>query len=176
MRCVQGSDDVDAFGNLYDRHAARAYHVARSVCGDTDRAEEAVQEAFLSIWRGRSRFRPDKGSFQEWSMRVVRYAAIDALRYDAAEKRPQLVEEARERPDPQADSPAERAVADDQAEALRASLARLPAAQAEVIRLAFFAELTHAEIAAKLALPPGTVKGRMRLGLEKLRRQMQRSA
>jgi RNA polymerase sigma-70 factor (ECF subfamily) len=174
MRQVQDREDVEAFGYLYDRHAARAYRLARSVCGDRFRSEQAVQEGFLSIWRGRARFRPASGSFQAWSMRIVRHAAIDVLRHDAAEKRPRLVEQAVEPVDSRVRSPEEQVLARSEAEAVHAALARLPEAQAEVITLGFFGELTHTEIAQQLNLPPGTVKGRMRLGLEKLRSQIDR--
>jgi RNA polymerase sigma-70 factor, ECF subfamily len=117
--------DTDAFGELYDRHAVRAFRVARAICGDAGRAEDAVREGFLAIWHGRARFRPEKDSFRTWSMRIVQTRAIESK-----------------------------------------------SAQAEVIALAFFGELTHTEIAALLDLPSGTVKGRMRLGLERLRKQM----
>ena len=172
MRRVQDTEDVEAFSSLYDRHATRAYRIARSVCGDSSRSEEAVQEGFLSIWRGRAKFRPVSGSFQAWSMSIVRYAAIDALRRDRVAKRPRLVEQGIEPADSRAASPEEQVVAGSEAEAVRASLTQLPEAQAEVITLAFFGDLSHSEIAQALDLPPGTVKGRMRLGLEKLRSQM----
>ena len=103
-------------------------------------------------------------------MTIVRYAAIDVVRHDTAEKRPRLVEEGMEAADSRGLSPEEQVVAESEAEAVRTSLAQLPEAQAEVISLAFFGELSHSEIAQELDLPPGTVKGRMRLGLEKLRR------
>jgi RNA polymerase sigma-70 factor (ECF subfamily) len=109
-------------------------------------------------------------------MRIVRHAAIDTVRREAAAKRPRLGEQKGETADPQSDSLADDVAAADQAEALRASLAQLPASQAEVIGLAFFGELSHSEIAHELELPSGTVKGRMRLGLEKLRRQMRTAA
>ena len=165
----QDTEDLEAFSCLYDRHATRAYRIARSVCGDNSRSEEAVQEGFLSIWRGRSRFQCRSGSFQAWSMTIVRYAAIDVVRHDTAEKRPRLVEEGMEAADSRGVSPEEQVVAESEAEAVRTTLAQLPEAQAEVISLAFFGELSHSEIAKELDLPPGTVKGRMRLGLEKLR-------
>lgn len=171
MRRVQ-ADDVSAFEQLYNRHAHHAYRLARSVCGRTDRAEEAVQEAFLSIWRRRDRFQPGAGSVRVWSMSIVRQAAIDLLRYDAAAKRPALVEEPIDPPNPQLDSVIDIVVARSECKALRAALARLPEAQAEVIGLAFFGELTHTEVAEQLQLPPGTVKGRIRLGLKKLRGEL----
>lgn len=129
--------DTDAFGQLYDRHAKRAFQIARATCRDRSHAEDAVREGFLAIWRSRADYRPDAGSFRAWSMRIVQNKAIDAS------------------PDP-----------------LLGALQRLPKAQAEVIALAFHGHLSHAEIAKQLDLPPGAIKGRMRLGLEKLRQEM----
>ena len=172
MRRVQ-ADDVEAFERLYDRHATRAYRVALSTCGDAHRAEEAVQDAFLKIWRARATFRSQLSSFQAWSMIAVRSAAIDVLRYEGAGKRPRLAEHDPDVVDPQSEPLVDSLVRDDQAAAVRRTLQELPAAQSEVIALAFFGELSHAEIAERLALPPGTVKGRMRLGLEKLRREIE---
>ena len=169
MRRVQATGDVGAFSSLYDRHAACAYGVARSVCGDRSRTEEAVQEGFLSIWRGRARFRAHGSSFRAWSMTIVRNAAIDRARYDAAGRRPRTGGEPADPVDSRAEPLVERVIRRSDSEALHASLARLPEAQAEVISLAFFGGLSHAEIADELELPTGTVKGRMRLGLEKLR-------
>lgn len=169
MGRVQGTDDAEAFARLYDRHAARAYRVARSVCGDTHRSQDAVQEGFLSIWRARDRFCPEQGCFGAWSMTVVRRAAIDILRGESAEKRPPPGKSSEETIVSGSASAEEEVMMRDTADALRGSLAQLPDLQAEVISLAFFGELTHREIAAELALPEGTVKGRIRLGLERLR-------
>lgn len=171
MRRVQ-TGDTEAFEQLYDRHAVRAFRVARSVC-DASRAEDAVQEGFLSIWRSRESYRPESGSFQAWSMRIVRNRAIDAARRDAA--RPPLADSDHHDPE---DTPAPTAVeqdviARDEADGLRGALKRLPDEQAEVIALAYYGELTHTQIAKQLSIPSGTVKGRMRLGLEKLRRQLE---
>ena len=176
MQLVRGSDDQEAFACLYDRYAQRAFGVARSICVNPFRAEEAVQEGFLSIWRARARFNSssDGGSFGGWSMTIVRAAAIDAVRYDAAKKRPTPTAEPSETVASSGPSPEDQAIVRDEAEALRATLAELPQPQAEVIKLAFFGELSHAEIAQQLDLPAGTVKGRMRLGLEKLRARIDR--
>ena len=173
MRRVQGNDPY-AFARLYDRHVAPAYRVARGVCGDASRAEDAVQEGFLSIWRGRDSYRPGRCSFRGWAMKVVRNRALDALRHDAAARRPELAEldEAGGHRDRSSGSPEESMITRNDNDAMLAALRRLPDAQAAVIMLAFFGELTHTEIAAQLALPEGTVKGRMRLGLKKLRVQL----
>jgi RNA polymerase sigma-70 factor (ECF subfamily) len=166
-------DDAEAFGELYDRYASLAFRVARSVCHDVSRAEEAVQEGFLSVWRGRTRYRPESGSVKGWTLSIVRHRAIDAMRYDAADRHPQLVELTAPAPDTDATSTPDAVIERSEGEALRASLSRLPEAQSEVISLAFFGGLTHTEIAAELSLPPGTVKGRMRLGMHKLRTDME---
>lgn len=175
MHLVQGADDQDAFASLYDRYAPRAFRMARSVCADPVRAEEAVQEGFLSIWRGRANFDSSGCSFSAWSMKVVRNAAIDAVRHDTAEKRPRITAQQLQTPKSLAASPEDQVIARDKADRLRATLATLPEAQAEVIELAFFGELSHGEIAQQLDLPRGTVKGRMRLGLEKLRSRLERA-
>jgi RNA polymerase sigma-70 factor (ECF subfamily) len=168
------ANDTSAFARLYDRHSTQAFQVARSVCHDTDRAEEIVQEGFLSIWRNRAKYQPESGSFQSWSMKIVRNQAIDLFRSTAVRPPPQLGPHNEEGPraDTVSSSPPDEAIARSESVALRASLRRLPATQAEVIALAYFGGLSHSEIATELALPKGTVKGRMRLGMEKLRNQM----
>jgi RNA polymerase sigma-70 factor (ECF subfamily) len=166
------ADDVEAFEQLYDRYGALAYRVARVVCRDPHRAEEAVQDGFLSIWRSRANYNPNQGTFKSWSVGIVRNRAIDLNRREASSHRRALAEADRAATLPPSGSAEDAALTRNDADALHASLGQLPDAQAEVITLAFYGELTHAEIAQRLSLPPGTVKGRMRLGLEKLRRQM----
>lgn len=146
------SGDTGAFAELYDRHAARALRVARAICVDAGRAEDAMKDAFLAIWTGRAQFDPARGSFKAWSMSIVRNRAIAPNRAAVGRPSPHSTEVHVEEPD-----------------AMLASLRELPGAQAEVIALALFGELSHSEIATLLKLPSGTVKGRMRLGLEKLR-------
>lgn len=167
-------DDVDAFAQLYDRHAGRAFRVAQAVCSDTGRAEDAVQEGFLTIWRERASYRPELGTFQAWAMKIVQNRAIDS--YRRAARRPPVQRgdqtDAPADSDDRADVPHVDVIARSESEALRATLKTLPEAQAKVIVLAFFGDLSHSEIASQLNLPAGTVKGRMRLGLEKLRRQI----
>jgi RNA polymerase sigma-70 factor (ECF subfamily) len=172
MRRVQANDQA-AFAELYDRHAALAFRVARSVCRDARRAEDAVQEGFLSVWRSRAAYRRGQGSVKAWTMRIVRNRAIDSYRKVSA--RPQEVEHPTngEIADTGSDSPSDELIARSESDTLRTAVLRLPEAQAEAITLAFYGGLSHSEIAAQLELPPGTVKGRMRLGLEKLRDLME---
>lgn len=154
MRLSQ-ANDADAFEELYDRYSAPAYQVACAVCRDQRRAEDAVRDGFLSIWRRRSAYRAQAGSFKSWLMSAVQDSAIELNRRESTAARRK-----------------DQALAHIGADTLRASLERIPGAQAEVIALAYYGELSHTEIAQQLGLPEGTVKGRMRLGLEKLRRQM----
>lgn len=163
------ADDTAAFGILFDRHYAHALAIAGSVCWDQGRAEDAVQEGFLTAWRSRASYRPARGSFRSWSMTMIHHRAIDSVRAEAATTRPRLANVERLNVVAAPGSVQQEAIDKSQGEALRASLGDLPDAQAEVIALAFYGGLTHSEIATRLDLPHGTVKGRMRLGLDKLR-------
>jgi len=173
MREVQAGERP-ALGELYARFAARAYRLALSVCHDRDCAQEAVQDAFVSMWSARATYQPACGSVAAWAMSIVRHRAIylarrRALAATRAEGAAQLDTHAA-RDDVPADF-ATRAANEE----LAMLLLRLPRAQFEVIRLGFFDGLTHEQIARRLALPPGTVKGRMRLGLNKLRSELEPS-
>lgn len=158
----------EAFGVLYDRYCGRAHGVALSVCRDDGRAQEAVQDGFLSVWNRRASYCSEHGTVAGWLLTVVRNRAIDLARTDgrfAARRDADAVLAMRPAPDDVFAA----AIRRDEAARLRMLLKLLPAAQAEVITLGFYDELSHREIAARLGLPSGTVKGRMRLGLEKLR-------
>lgn len=167
MRRVQAGDS-EAFGALYDRFATRAHGLARAV-GRDSQADDIVQEAFLSVWRSRAVFCPERGTVLAWVMGTVRNRAVDShrrhARHDNRRSDAEGIEERLCAPGNVEGEIAER----DQAARLRRTLARLPATQRDVIALAYFGELSTTEIAAHLSLPLGTVKGRMRLGLIKLR-------
>ena len=170
------ADEPRALDRLYRRHSASAQRVAFSVCHDEGRAQDVVQESFVSVWRGRGGYRPT-GSFKSWLLRTVHNRALDCVRNESAQKRPPT---ARHDPlperDPGARTPLDGMIARGESDALRISLHSLPEAQSAIIDLAFFGGLTQEEIAERLDLPAGTVKGRMRLGLEKMRRQVERSS
>ena len=160
--------NLAAFEEIYDRHCAVAYSLAYRICGRRLDAEDVVQAAFLSLWRGRDRFDPTRGELRSWLLGIVHNTAIDRLRrMDVHERRratSEGIEERLEAPD----RTDEEAQARDQAARVRGALDALPPEQRHVIELAFFDGLTHTEIAARLEQPVGTVKGRMRLGLLKL--------
>lgn len=171
MRRIE-SGSIVAFEELYDLYSARAYRVARSVCREGANAEEAVQEAFLSVWKRGSRYRPERGSVAAWLLTAVRFRAIDAMRRDRAHVTHRPAADLIDSPVGKIDS-AEKVAENNEAAHVRALLKRIPEAQREVITLAFYGQLTHVEIATHLQLPTGTIKGRMRLGLEKLRAQVE---
>lgn len=168
MLRVQG-DDAQAFEALYDRFAGRAYGLARSIARNDTRAQDVVQDAFLSVWRSRASYVPARGSVVGWIMGTVRNRAIDARRrdgrHDTRRADGEGIEEYLRAPGDLEHSVAER----DQGVRLRSLLATLPEAQRDVITLAYFGELSTSEIARELSIPHGTVKGRMRLGLKRLR-------
>jgi RNA polymerase sigma-70 factor (ECF subfamily) len=157
-----------AFGELYDRYRERSYRVARSICDDDGRAEDAVQEAFISIWQSRAGQATAVDHVAPWVLTVVRHRAIDIARRNGL----QAGRHAGDKSLPAIrghESVEDEVVGRAAARQLRGLLAELPATQREVIALAFYGELTHAEIARRLDLPPGTVKSRMRLGLRRMR-------
>jgi RNA polymerase sigma-70 factor, ECF subfamily len=161
--------DVGAFEVIYDRYRAQAFGLALKVTRRRGVAEEVTQDAFLNLWRGAHRFDPSRGRLETWLLSVVRYRALDALRRGARHERnawldDSLVErlESRERTD-------ERVQDREQAGHARRLIDELPADQREVIELAYFGGFTQSEIATKMGVPIGTVKGRSRLALEKLR-------
>ena len=164
-------DDAEAFALLYDRHASRAYRVACSVCHRPGSAEDAVQEAFISIWTNRLTYRRRPEGFAAWAMTIVRNRAVVVARRDAVHDR-RGNGDARSDDRPSSIDIAADPAASDEARHLRGLLAGLPDEQREVITLAYYGQLTHTEIAAHLELPTGTVKGRMRLGLQKLGRSL----
>lgn len=165
---------VEAFEKLYDRYCNRAYRLALSVCREDGRAQGAVQDAFLSIWRSRSSYRKQRGTVAAWVLTVVRNRATDLERAHHNHASP-LGDEERLNSVPAPDDPSEHVTKRAEAQQLRAALARLPDAQQEVIALAYYGQLTHTEIATQLGLPAGTVKGRMRLGLHKLKASLDRA-
>jgi RNA polymerase sigma-70 factor, ECF subfamily len=162
--------DATALEVLYDRHGGPAYSLAHRIMGEPHAAEDVTQEAFLSIWRTSASFDAARGSVRSWLLQIVRNRAIDAIRRSAA--RPTRADldddgvlEAQAAPD-LTDAEASRR---ERARRVRSALKQLPDDQARVLRLAYFGGFSHSEIAGILGMPLGTVKGRMRLGLQKTR-------
>jgi RNA polymerase sigma-70 factor, ECF subfamily len=161
--------EIGAFEVIFDRHMAVAYSLAHRVCGRPAMAEDAVQEAFVSLWRARDRYDPARGSVRAWVLSAVRNRALDALRRERAKAGRDVSDDASADRVPSPDRTEVEAERREQGRRISDALNRLPSEQRQVIELAYFGGLTHTEIARKLSLPAGTVKGRMRLGLSRLR-------
>lgn len=161
--------DARAFEVIVDRHADAAFSLAYRMCGRRSVSEDVVQEAFVSLWRSGARYDPTRGSVRTWVLGVVRNRAIDTFRRDAVRTGRDVSDEgAAERLAAGDDTEAEALRRDDAAQ-VQDALGQLPPEQRQVIELAYFGGFSHSEIAEMLGLPAGTVKGRMRLGLAKLR-------
>src|SRR3954454_21320849 len=157
-----GEGDPRAFELLYDRHGDVAFSLAYRMVGDRVAAEDITQEAFLSIWRSRERYQRDRGSVRTWVLGIVHHRGIDALRRNFVHQRRRAsaegIEERYEAPE-RTDAEALRRA---DATTVHAALETLPDDQSRVIELAYFGGFTHVQIAEMLAMPVGTVKGRMR--------------
>jgi len=162
------SRDEHALRSLYERYSRRLYNLALRITGDAHSAEEIMQDAFQSVWLRAAQFRPSAGSVQAWLSGIVRHRAIDEVRsrWHRARQTEVSIDAL---PDIQAAM--ERGWehftvlrAD-----MRAAIAALPFKQRQVIELAFFVGLTSPEIALRLDEPVGTIKSRLRLGLDRLR-------
>ncbi len=161
--------DSRAFAVIFDRHGDTAYSLAYRMCGSRARAEDIVQDAFLSLWRGGTRYDGARGSVRSWILSMVHNRAIDAFRREATRGSRQIDDEGLAERLPSGDLTETEVERRDDAGRVRGALRDLPDDQRKVIELSYFGGFTHQEIAQMLSLPPGTVKGRMRLGLSKLR-------
>ena len=161
--------DARAFELVFERHSGVAFSLAYRMCGSRSRAEDVVQEAFLSLWRSGARYDRARGSVRSWILRVVHNSAVDAFRRDTAKESRNVHDDALAEQLPAAELTDVEVERRDDAVRVRGAMNELPDDQRQVIELAYFGSFTHVEIAEMLALPAGTVKGRMRLGLTKLR-------
>lgn len=162
--------DLDALDSLYSMYGTLAFSVAVRVLNDHELAEDVVQEAFLKVWTNASSFDASRGSLRSWLLTAVRNRAIDQLRGRPGRARQEIGLAVVE------DLPAQGAGSDPwrevslaiQRDAVREALARLPDDQRTVVELAYFDGYSQKEIAERARVPVTTVKGRMRLALEKL--------
>jgi RNA polymerase sigma-70 factor (ECF subfamily) len=168
MALVQDGE-ARAFEVIFDRHGGPAFSLAYRMCGRRALAEDIVQEAFVSIWRSGARFDQGRGSVRSWILSAVHHRAVDAFRREGSKQALDVGDDAAAERLPAPDLTDAEAFRRDEAQHVRSALEQLPADQRQVIELAYFGGFSHSEIADLLALPAGTVKGRMRLGLSKLR-------
>jgi RNA polymerase sigma-70 factor (ECF subfamily) len=164
--------EAEAFEVVYERHCNAAFSLAYRMCGTRAAAEDVVQEAFLSLWRSGTRYDRTRGSVRTWVLGIVHNRAIDSLRRSVVHDRRRASDEGIEERFEARDRTEVEVARLDEAEEIRQALRALPAEQGRVIELAYFGGFTQTEIASMLDAPLGTVKGRMRLGLEKMRAQL----
>ena len=162
-------DREEAFEVIYDRHADAAFSLAYRICSQRALAEDVTQEAFLSLWHSRARYDRSRGSVRTWVLGIVHHRAIDAVRRRGVRDRGEVRDEGIEARVVAPERTDLEVARREEAREVRNALEQLPAEQSRVIELAYFGGLTHVQIASLLGTPVGTVKGRMRLGLSKMR-------
>jgi RNA polymerase sigma-70 factor, ECF subfamily len=162
------SGDAEALSTLYDRHSQAAFSLAYRMMTGRQAAEDLAQDAFLKVWRSAGGYRVGRGSVRTWILSIVHNRGIDQIRSHASRRRMQdRVEASAPKYEPsEAFSATWKNSRRDQ---VREGLNTLPQEQLKILELAYFSGYKHVEIADLLGLPLGTVKGRMRLGLKKLR-------
>ena len=164
-----GQPSLAALEELYATYSGIALGLAYQVLGNLSDAEEVLQDVFLKVWRSGSSYNPSRGSARTWLLAIVRHRAIDLLR-----RRPRVPIDALDEhfhAAGQTDVPAQVASNID-GQRMRHALQLLPPEQLQVIQLAYYAGLTHQEMAEQLAVPLGTIKGRLRLAMDRLRRAL----
>jgi RNA polymerase sigma-70 factor (ECF subfamily) len=173
-----GQRDLGAFEALYDRYGDLVYSVSLRVVGDTYFAEDVTQDVFVRVWRRPDQFDLNRGKFVTWLLSVTRNRSIDHQRSMSRRMRHETLPATDEEEDilpagDERDDPAFAAVLSDERAAVRSALEVLPAEQKLAISLAYFGGLTQQEVATRLGQPLGTVKTRIRLGMQKMRGALQ---
>jgi RNA polymerase sigma-70 factor, ECF subfamily len=179
IRVVEGSSDVElaealaagdvaALAQLYDRYGSLAYSVSIRILGDPGKAEDVVQDAFLKLWHSASRFDSHRGSLRSWVITAVRNRSIDYLRGRSAHERQEREIPVEAEARGAGSDPWREVAASIERDVIKEALGSLPPEQRQAVDLAYFGGYSHREIADMIGVPLSTVKGRMRLALEKL--------
>lgn len=171
--------DTAALARLYDNYSAIVYSFAARILGDSSSAESVVQDVFLTVWRKAEQFKPERGTLCTWLLTLTRNKAIDALRSSGGRASRQVSIST----DPAAydipagmDDPLSTAILREKRELVRRALTSIPDDQRIPIFLNFYNGLSHQEISERLGLPLGTIKTRIRLGLERLRLELRQAS
>lgn len=162
---------ADAFDELYDQYSPMVYGLATRVTGDPSAAADITQEVFVRFWEEPGVFDPSRGTLRSWLGMMAHRRAVDWVRREVVRRR-YVATEARQ-PAPAPPDAEEAAIASMVAESVRSALDEVPAAQREVIVLAYFEGRPHREIAGLLGIPEGTVKSRMHVGLRRIAERLQ---
>lgn len=166
FRLVQRGDQ-SAFATVYDLLADRVYGTVARVLRDPAMSQEVTQEVFVEVWRTASRFDDERGTITAWVITMARRRAVDRVRREQSQRN--RIDELNDQPTESVTNPADEVISSMDVTRVRTAVATLPDDQREVIELCFFEGLSHGDVARRLDLPLGTVKGRARGGLKKLR-------
>jgi len=161
--------DCEALGELYDQHSRLLFGMILRILKDRDEAEEVLQEVFVHVWTRATTYNQGLGTPAGWLVGIARNRAIDRLRANAVRGR--VVEKVFESFEPE--TPEREAVAGERQRNVQRALAALPSEQRELIEDAYFLGFTHSELAARSGLPLGTVKTRIRTGMQSLRDRLE---
>jgi RNA polymerase sigma factor (sigma-70 family) len=157
--------DESALGELYDRYGRVAYGLALRIVRDRALAEDAVQEAFLAVWRSAGSFLAEQGKPSTWILTLVHRRAVDLVRREERRRAEPLADVAQ----PTGETTDEEAWLRAQRQVVQEALRKLPSDQREAIELAYYGGFTQSELAERLGQPLGTIKSRMFTGLRRLR-------
>jgi len=167
-----------ALESLYDRYGRLVFSLALRIIGSAGAAEEITQDVFIQVWNNAASYNPSLGKVTTWLTSITRYRSIDNIRRRKVRPDGHMLENPLEDlviSSPREDLPAEQAEAHLDEQQIRLALAELPQEQRSVLLMAYFHGLSQPEMAAALNQPLGTVKTRVRLGLQKLRRLLEGS-
>jgi len=167
LLALAAREDEDALAQLYDRYGRVAYGLALRIVRDQALAEDAVQEAFLTVWRTAGSFRSDRAKPSTWILTLVHRRAVDVVRRE--ERRRAAPLEGTEEPDERSLAAHEEIELSDRRRLVQEALRQLPDEQREALELAYYGGLTQSELAERLSVPLGTIKSRMFTGLRRLR-------
>jgi RNA polymerase sigma-70 factor (ECF subfamily) len=167
LLALAAREDEQALAELYDRYGRVAYGLALRIVRDPALAEDAVQEAFLTLWRTAGSFRSDKAKPSTWILTLVHRRAVDVVRRE--ERRRAAPLEGTEEPDERSLAADEEIELNDRRRLVQEALRQLPDEQREALELAYYGGLTQSELAERLSVPLGTIKSRMFTGLRRLR-------
>jgi len=167
LLALAAREDEEALAQLYDRYSRIAYGLALRIVRDQALAEDAVQEAFLTVWRTAGSFRSDRAKPSTWILTLVHRRAVDVVRRE--ERRRAAPLEGTEEPDERGLAADQEIELSDRRRLVQEALRRLPDEQREALELAYYGGLTQSELAERLSVPLGTIKSRMFTGLRRLR-------
>jgi len=161
--------DESALGELYDRYGAAVYHLALRITHDQETAEEISLDVFFQVWRQADRYNATQGTLSSWLFAIARSRAIDRVRASSAAKRTHAEDLT---PVQAVRQPEEMTETAERRRLVRAAMASLTPAQRTALELAFYEGLSHAQIAAQLGEPLGTIKTRIRHAMLVMRRAL----